>query len=103
MARSTSVRPVKNIRHVANLFNSRKTLWYMLRDVFHGNYRMSFFTNIAFVLGVLYVLFPFDLITDVIPIFGWLDDGFVVFLLIKRLNKETQRYNRFKAMERRGF
>lgn len=75
----------------------------MLKEVFNGNYRMSFLSNMAVILGVLYVLFPFDIITDLIPFFGWMDDGFVIFLIVKRLKNETLRFNRFKAMGRRGF
>lgn len=75
----------------------------MLKDVFRGNYRMSMLTNLAVILAVIYVLFPFDIIPDFIPIVGWADDGFVIFFLIKRLQKETQRYARSKVMARRGF
>jgi uncharacterized membrane protein YkvA (DUF1232 family) len=75
----------------------------MLKEVFNGNYRMSFLSNMAVILGILYVLFPFDIITDLIPFFGWMDDGFVIFLIVKRLKNETLRFNRFKAMGRRGF
>jgi uncharacterized membrane protein YkvA (DUF1232 family) len=103
MSKFTPVRQVKNMRHVYGLFQNRRTLWQMLKEVFKGQYRMSLLSNLALVLGVLYVLFPFDIITDLIPFFGWMDDGFVIFMVIKRLQKETQRYNRFKVMERRGF
>jgi Uncharacterized conserved protein len=53
--------------------------------------------------SVLYVLFPFDVISDLIPFFGWLDDGFVIFLLVRRLLSETHRYTRFKVMERKRY
>ena len=75
----------------------------MLRDVMQGHYRMSVITTAIFVLGVLYIFFPFDFIPDFIPVLGWMDDGAIIFMVIKRLQKETQRYNRYKAMERRGF
>ena len=71
----------------------------MLREVFHGRYTMSLLTNMALVLGLLYIISPLDF--DWIPILGWVDDGFVGYMVIKRLQKETQRYNRHKAMERR--
>ena len=103
MARSTPVRQVRNMRHVVDLFNNRKTLTQMLKAVFNGQYRMSMLSNMAVVLGVLYVLVPFDIITDLIPFFGWADDGFVIYMVVKRLKTETMRFNRFKAMERRGF
>jgi uncharacterized membrane protein YkvA (DUF1232 family) len=51
-------------------------------------------------MGLLYVILPFDF--DWIPFLGWLDDGFIIFLVFKRLQKETQRYIRAKVMERKG-
>ncbi len=102
MPKITSARPAQNIRHGWHLFRNRKTLWQMIREVLSGRYKMSLFTNIVVILSLLYNVFPFDLIPDTIPVLGWIDDGIVLFLLIKRLQKETLRYMRFKAMERRG-
>ncbi len=74
----------------------------MLREVFNGHYRMSFLTNALTILAIAYIVFPFDLVPDYIPVLGWIDDGAVFYLLILRLEKETHRYNRFKAMERKN-
>lgn len=71
----------------------------MLKAVWRGEYRMSLLTNLFIVFGILYVIIPLDF--DWIPIAGWIDDGLVIFFVIKRLQKETQRFNRYKAMERK--
>lgn len=71
----------------------------MLKEVWKGQYRMSLLTNLIIVLGILYVIIPLDF--DWVPIVGWIDDGLVIFFVIKRLQKETQRFNRYKAMERK--
>lgn len=102
MSRITSARSARNLRHAFGLFQNRKTMWQMLRDAFKGRYRMSFITGLIIVLSLCYIVFPFDLLPDFIPFLGWIDDGIVLFLLIKVLNKETQRYIRHKVMERRG-
>lgn len=73
----------------------------MMKEAMHGHYRMSFLTTLIIFVSVAYVVFPFDIIPDYIPVLGWLDDGLVIFLLIKRLAFETKRYARFKAMERK--
>ncbi len=101
MAKATSMRPAKTLRHGWTLLQNRRTLWQMLRDVFSGKYRMSMLTNLVALFAIAYVIFPFDLIPDFIPVVGWIDDGLVVYLLLLRLVKETQRYNRFKAMGRK--
>ncbi len=74
----------------------------MLREVLHGSYRMSVLTMIVAIVSIAYIIWPFDLIPDFIPVLGWVDDGLVLYLLLSRLVKETQRYTRFKAMERRS-
>ncbi len=99
MSKVTSARVVKNMQGTVHLFHNRKTLWQMLREVLKGKYRMSFLTTMVVVMGLLYIILPFDF--DWIPLLGWVDDGFVFFFVVKRLIKETQRFNRAKAMERK--
>ena len=101
MSKFTSARPGQNVRHGWHLFRNRRTLWQMIREVLSGRYRMSWLTILIVVVSIAYVIYPFDLIPDYIPVLGWLDDGVVVYLLLWRLVNETHRYNRFKAMERK--
>jgi uncharacterized membrane protein YkvA (DUF1232 family) len=74
----------------------------MIREVLSGQYRMSGLTLMVTILAIAYIVFPFDLIPDFIPVLGWIDDGVVLYLLLRRLVTETQRFNRYKAMERKG-
>jgi uncharacterized membrane protein YkvA (DUF1232 family) len=99
MLKSTTMKTSRNLRHATHLFNNRKTLFQMLRDVFRGKYKMSFLTHLYLILGLIYIVSPLDF--DWIPVIGWIDDGFVFYLLVKRLQNETQRYNRAKAMDRK--
>ena len=101
MGRSTIVRPIQNVHHGWQLFRGRKVLWQMIRATLSGHYKMSFLTLAIAVLAIAYIIFPFDLIPDYIPVVGRIDDGLVFYLLLRRLLKETQRFNRFKAMERK--
>ena len=48
---------------------------------------MRLFTVILIILGVLYVLSPVDLIPDFFPISGWLDDAFLVGVLVYYLKR----------------
>ncbi len=101
MGRYTSARSLNTVRHGWSLFKNKRTMWQMVREALSGKYRMSFFTTIVLILGVIYVVSPFDLIPDWIPVIGWMDDGVVIYLVIKRLNLETMRYIRAKAMDRK--
>jgi uncharacterized membrane protein YkvA (DUF1232 family) len=55
-----------------------RLVWAMLRDV-----RTPVLAKLTAVLAVLYVLSPADLVPDVLPILGWLDDGLVAYWLFK--------------------
>ena len=99
MLKSTTMKTGRNLRHATQSFNSRKTLFQMLRDVFHGKYKMSFLTHLYLIFGIIYIISPLDF--DWIPVVGWIDDGFVFYLLVKRLQNETQRYNRHKVVGRK--
>ena len=90
---------INNAKTGWQLLRNRKTLWCMIRESWKGTYSMSFYTSLVVVLGIAYVFIPLDF--DWIPFVGWIDDGFVIFLVIKRLQAETQRFIRHKAMERK--
>ena len=52
--------------------------------------------RVAAALGVLYLLFPFDFLPDLMPFVGWIDDLLVVFgvvgyiLNLRRKSPETR-------------
>jgi uncharacterized membrane protein YkvA (DUF1232 family) len=52
--------------------------WTILRDA-----RTPASAKLATIAAVLYMLSPIDLVPDLIPILGWLDDGVVALLLLK--------------------
>lgn len=101
MAKLPGLRPLRNVKNGVLLVRNRKTLWQMLRATVRGEYRMSVLSMMALVIAIIYILFPFDFIPDFIPVLGWADDGAVMYILIRRLLNETQRYTRYKAAERR--
>jgi uncharacterized membrane protein YkvA (DUF1232 family) len=53
-------------------------VWAMLRDP-----RAPAAAKLTAILAVLYVVSPVDLVSDLIPILGWLDDGVIAFLLLR--------------------
>ncbi len=52
--------------------------WAMLRDP-----RSPMAAKLTVVLALVYVISPIDLVTDFIPILGWLDDGLIAYLLLQ--------------------
>ena len=55
-----------------------RLVWAMLRDA-----RTPPAAKLTAVLAILYVISPIDLVPDLIPVLGWLDDGLVAYMLLK--------------------
>ena len=53
-------------------------VWAMLRDP-----RAPAAAKLTAILAVLYVVSPVDLVSDLIPVLGWIDDGVIAVLLLK--------------------
>jgi uncharacterized membrane protein YkvA (DUF1232 family) len=53
-------------------------MWALLRDA-----RTPVSAKLVAIAAALYVISPVDLITDFLPILGWVDDGIVALLLFK--------------------
>ena len=52
--------------------------WNLLRDP-----RTPGAARLVTVLALLYVLSPVDLVSDFIPVLGWIDDGVIAWLLLQ--------------------
>jgi uncharacterized membrane protein YkvA (DUF1232 family) len=58
---------LRQIRYYRLVLFDRQTPWYV---------------KLLLVIGSIYILYPFDLITDRIPILGWVDDLTIGSLLV---------------------
>lgn len=65
-------------RLFALLRNEGRLVWAMLRDP-----RAPGLSKLVAVLAVLYVVSPVDLVSDLIPVLGWIDDGLIAYFLLK--------------------
>jgi len=99
MGKITHADKIGHLHTGFQLIRNWKSMRCMLRETFNGKYKMSGLTKTLLVMGLLYIVLPFDF--DWIPVLGWLDDTFVAFLLVKRLQVETTRYIRAKVMARK--
>lgn len=72
----------------------------MVGDYYHGRYREVPWTTIAVVtFALLYVLNPLDLIPDVLPVVGYVDDAAVVALCLKAVRSEVRAYGEWKKQQ----
>jgi uncharacterized membrane protein YkvA (DUF1232 family) len=74
-----------------------KLLIAVVRDYWKGRYRkIPFWTVAAIVAALLYVLNPFDLIPDFIPIVGQIDDAAVIAACLLMVRQDLHRYKKWK-------
>lgn len=78
--------------------DSVKNYFRMLKDFFTGKYKKIPVGTIAAIIGtLLYVLCPVDLIPDVIPVVGYLDDAAMLALCVKFTQFDVEEYLKAKA------
>ena len=72
-----------------------KVYFRMLSDVFSRRYTRVPKGTVAAIIGsLLYVLSPVDLIPDMIPVIGYLDDAAVLALCLKFVKHDVDEYKR---------
>jgi uncharacterized membrane protein YkvA (DUF1232 family) len=70
----------------------------MLFDYFKGDYKeVPIDTLSAFVIMIAYVISPVDLIPDIIPIVGWIDDFVVIRFILIYAKKDLKKYFLWKS------
>ena len=77
-----------------------KLLLSIVRDYYHGEYKeIPWYSIAAIVAALLYVLNPFDLIPDVIPFVGQVDDAAVVAICLRLVEADLQKYKEWKLRQ----
>ena len=70
----------------------------IVKDYWSGNYRkIPFMAIAAIVFTLLYVLNPFDLIPDFLPVIGQIDDAAVVTICLLMVEHELHAYQTWKS------
>lgn len=84
-------------RHLVRFLEDVRLMLAMNRDYITGRYRAIPWNSIAASgAALLYVLNPLDLIPDFIPGIGYLDDGVVIMLALRLMEKDLHRYRRWR-------
>jgi len=65
----------------------------MFRDLFARRYRqLPAATIVGGILGLAYLINPFDLIPDILPIVGIVDDTLIVGIFLTLLGRDVKKY-----------
>lgn len=84
-------------RDLSKFAEDAKLLVSMIGDYAKGEYRVIPWSSIAVVaFSLLYVLVPTDFICDLVPMIGWLDDAFVMYLCLQIIGVDLEEYARWK-------
>jgi len=74
-----------------------KILTALVKDWRTGRYRQALYGTIAAVVfGLIYVFNPFDLVPDVLPLIGAVDDATVIAALLMLVERDLKKYRHWK-------
>ena len=77
-----------------------KVLTALVRDWRAGKYRQALYGTIAAVVfGLIYVFNPLDLVPDVLPILGAVDDATVIGALLLLVERDLKKYRSWKESQ----
>jgi uncharacterized membrane protein YkvA (DUF1232 family) len=94
-------RPFKVISLFTQAMDNLKVMRLLWQDFRNGHYRTVPMKAIA-AIGLLfaYILNPFDLLSDFVPLWGQLDDFGVLMFCLYLLDKETTQYQLWRSNNR---
>ena len=95
---------MKHTRHSGSFLVAAAGFWKdirltasLVRAYVNGEYRnVSWLTVSTVLFTLLYLLSPLDLMTDAVPVIGWLDDVVVLVIGLKVIHRDLQKFRRFR-------
>jgi uncharacterized membrane protein YkvA (DUF1232 family) len=82
---------------IENFFYDLKLMILLMKDWISGRYKDIPYNSIIIIFGaVLYFLSPVDLISDFFIGTGFLDDAFLIGLVLKQIRKDLFKYKLWK-------
>ena len=81
---------------LAESWDSLQLMLEMLRAWGSGKYHPAASARVAIILGLLYLVNPFDLIPDTVPIIGQIDDIVVVGVVLKQVHGDLVAFREWR-------
>jgi len=86
-----------NVGLLSRLIGNFKLLYSLIKDYWKGKYRrVSLWSVLIFIAGIVYVISPIDIIPDFLPLVGQIDDAIILVLCMYFLEKDLQKYKEWK-------
>lgn len=94
---------VKKYGPLVDYLEDVKTFYALIKDYINGEYTdVPWWTIAAIGAALAYIINPFDVIPDFIPVIGYLDDAAVLTLCLKMVKKDIEKYKEWKEYKRRS-
>ncbi len=90
------VRSFAGSHGIFSAYHEVEILAALLAASFYGHRSLTIFTKLLILLVLAYILFPFDIIPDVIPMFGYADDIMLVRYLLSQMKKEVNDFRNWR-------
>lgn len=84
-----------------SITKKRTTFWQMVRCIARLEYKPSWLLIITILGAAVYIFSPLSMFSEQHISIRFLDDLFILFVVLKVLSHETLRYTRYKARNRR--
>ena len=83
------------------IWDQLQLLFSIAGDYIKGNYKeIPTGSIVAIIGGLIYFLSPIDVIPDFIPVIGYLDDIFVIGLVINQVSADLKKYEEWKLSQK---
>ena len=93
LARRAEERAKHHHGPLRRIWDELTTFIRMVHSWSRGQYRKAPWRSMAFVLGaLLYFVSPIDAIPDFIPLVGFVDDAFVIALVMRAIRKDVKAF-----------
>lgn len=88
---------MKSLPMVGTVLSNVPTMFRLVSSYYKGEYTSISRGNLIFIISALsYLISPFDLIPDLVPVVGLLDDMAVISLCVKRTRSALEEYLKWR-------
>lgn len=98
--KSKEILNLSSSAHLSKFLDKIQTMIDMIGDYINGEYKDIPWKSLASIAGALiYLIMPIDILPDLFPFIGLLDDAFIIGLCIKSFSDDLNNYIKWKYGE----